>query len=72
MQPQYPLRGKVALVFGGSRGIGAVIAMLFARQGIKEVIGGRDQATLPARQVEIEYAAAGLLLAHPQVRNPER
>lgn len=33
MQPQYPLRGKAALVFGGSRGIGEAIVRRLATDG---------------------------------------
>jgi len=40
------LTGKVALVTGSSRGIGAAIAALFAREGAKVVVHGRDRAAL--------------------------
>ncbi len=48
------LSGKVALVTGSSRGIGAAIALLFARQGAKVALHGRDTAALSGVAVEIE------------------
>jgi 3-oxoacyl-[acyl-carrier protein] reductase len=48
------LANKVALVTGSSRGIGAAIAKLFAQQGAKVVVHGREAAALSAVQAEIE------------------
>jgi NAD(P)-dependent dehydrogenase (short-subunit alcohol dehydrogenase family) len=40
--PDLPMRGKVALVAGASRGIGAVTAEAFAAAGAAVVLGSRD------------------------------
>ena len=47
------LTGKVALVTGSSRGIGAAIALRFAREGATVVVHGRDRAALSAVADEI-------------------
>ena len=45
--PTYPdLVGKVAVVTGGSRGIGAATAHLLARSGAKVAVNGRDQVAI--------------------------
>ena len=50
------VKDKVALVTGSSRGIGAVIATLFARHGAKVVIHGRDQSAAAAVAARIGQA----------------
>ena len=49
--------GRVALVVGASRGIGAATAREFARRGARTVLASRDEAAL--RQVQGEIVGAG-------------
>lgn len=50
------LDGKVALVTGSSRGIGAATAKLFAQSGASVVVHGRDERALADVLAEIERA----------------
>lgn len=50
------LQDKVALITGSSRGIGAAIVRLFAQEGAKVAVHGRDRAALSAVRGEIEGA----------------
>ena len=51
------LEGKVAIVSGGARGMGAAEARLFAREGAKVVVG--DLLDMAGIRVVAEINAAG-------------
>jgi NAD(P)-dependent dehydrogenase (short-subunit alcohol dehydrogenase family) len=53
------LRGKVALVTGGSRGIGLAIARALVADGVQVVVTGRSEAHLSAARPAIEAAGPG-------------
>jgi len=48
------LEGRVALVTGSSRGIGAEIARVFSREGAAVAVHGRDQAAIDGVRSDIE------------------
>src|SRR6516165_9648638 len=50
------LKDKIALVTGSSRGIGAAIGALFAREGAKVALHGRDVDALSAVLADIVHA----------------
>src|SRR5215211_264417 len=53
--PTYPdLANKVAVVTGGSRGIGAATCRLLAQNGAKVTVGGRDEAAINSVVQEIQ------------------
>jgi 3-oxoacyl-[acyl-carrier protein] reductase len=52
------LEGRVALVTGSSRGIGAAIALLFAAEGAIVAVHGRDKAAVEGVRARIEATGA--------------
>ena len=57
--PTYPdLEGKVAVVTGGSGGIGAAACRLLAANGAKVAVNGRDEAKIEAT---VEAIRAGFV-----------
>ncbi|HEX2910590.1 MAG TPA: SDR family NAD(P)-dependent oxidoreductase [Chloroflexia bacterium] len=55
------LRGQVALITGGTRGLGFLLAREFAREGCKLVICARDEAELARVKPEMEGWGAEVL-----------
>lgn len=56
-----PLAGRVAIVTGGSRGIGAAIAALLAEDGAAVVVSGRDADRLQRAVKDLESGGATVL-----------
>jgi len=57
------LQDRVALVTGSSRGIGAAIATLFANEGARVVVHGRDTDAVETVRTQIEAIGARVMSA---------
>jgi 3-oxoacyl-[acyl-carrier protein] reductase len=65
------LTGKIAIVTGGSRGIGRAIAVRFAREVAHLVIAAREKASLTAAAEEIGKAGGKVKTFAADLREPE-
>ncbi|MEM8628179.1 MAG: SDR family NAD(P)-dependent oxidoreductase, partial [Pseudomonadota bacterium] len=70
-QRRTELAGQVALVTGGSRGIGKAIALGLAGHGADVVICGRDVASLDATSTQISATGASCLTVQADVSRPK-
>ncbi len=55
------LNNKVAVITGGNSGMGLATARLFAEQGAKVAITGRNQSTIDSALAEIGHGSIGLV-----------
>ena len=65
-----PLRGKVALITGASRGIGQAIAQALASEGCNLAITGRHENTLQKSSRELQKLGVTVLPLACDVREP--
>lgn len=66
------LSGKVAVITGGSRGLGRAIGLAMARQGVSVAICGRKQETLDEAVEDFKKAGANVFTKVADVSNPEQ
>jgi 3-oxoacyl-[acyl-carrier protein] reductase len=70
--PRYPdLAGAVALVTGGSRGIGAATSRALAANGVKVAVNGRDAAAIDAVVQSIADGGGHALAVPGDVTDPD-
>jgi 3-oxoacyl-[acyl-carrier protein] reductase len=71
MALNYPdLAGKVALVTGGSRGIGAATCRLLAANGVQVAVNGRDEKAIAAVVQDITQTGGTALAAPGDITEP--
>ena len=66
-----PLQGRVALITGGSKGIGFAISRAFASRGATVVLTGRDEQALSAATAQITGDGGEALSRHCDVASAE-
>jgi NAD(P)-dependent dehydrogenase (short-subunit alcohol dehydrogenase family) len=64
------LRGAVALVTGGSRGLGMALSRELARQGCRLAICARNEAELEAARADLEQSGAEVMAVPCDVADP--
>jgi gluconate 5-dehydrogenase len=65
----FDLTGRVALVTGASRGLGAAMSVGLARAGAEVILNGRDQATLDAQAASMRAEGLAVRTAAFDVRD---
>lgn len=65
------LKGKKAIITGGSRGLGKATAMAFAKEGIDVAITGRNEETLQKTVAELKETGVNAVYAAFDVGNYE-
>jgi 3-oxoacyl-[acyl-carrier protein] reductase len=71
-RPSYPdLKGKVAFVTGGSRGIGAATCRILAENGVRVAVNGRDAAAIEGVVQAIRDAGGEAIAAPADCTNGE-
>ena len=70
-EPSFDLSGKVAIVTGGSRGIGRAIALGLASHGADVVVASRKQADLDIVAAEIRALGRKAAAIATHMRNKE-
>ena len=71
MEDNKILAGKIAIVTGGSRGIGRAIALRLAREGAQVMIAARDKVALAAAADEIGKVGGRVKTLAADLREPE-
>jgi NAD(P)-dependent dehydrogenase (short-subunit alcohol dehydrogenase family) len=70
MQTRNGLEGKVALVTGGTSGLGRATAIAFAREGVRVIVSGRDRQRGEAVVEEIRVAGGDAELVLGDLADP--
>jgi NAD(P)-dependent dehydrogenase (short-subunit alcohol dehydrogenase family) len=71
LTPRYPeLKGQVAVVTGGAKGIGQGIALRLAREGMRVVIGDIDGDSLASTTAALEQLGTSILAVEGDLGRP--